>query len=708
MQDSDQHLVLLGGGHSHALVLKRWAMKPNKRPGGLITLVSSAPTSLYSGMVPGLIAGTYTTEEININLPQLADQAGVAFIQAEANGIDPHKKLLNLQGRTALRYTLLSCNIGCITPPIPHAIAIKPLKPALTWIKEHDAEANNTEAPPFTVVGSGLAGVEVVFALRKRWPKRALRLQAKENQLIAAFRKALREAKIELTETEEPIAGPALNCTGSKGPDWLSEHTLPTDSNGRILTTSTLQVIDHPNLLATGDCAAIKDSPRPPSGVWAVRAAKPLARTIEALSKQQQPPKWRPQERALQLLGTSLPKQQAWAIWGQQRIGPMPWIWHWKQKIDRQFIAKFKTQKAMARGETASQEPMLCRGCAAKLPAEPLKEALTFANLKRLGHEPEDAQTIGNATNGQVVLQSVDGFPAVVSDPWMNGRITALHASSDLWACGGTVQSAQALITLPNVNESLQQMLLSQTLAGIQSALQEQGAELIGGHTLEARSSPPTPSSLGIQVGLVVQGGVEQGKPWQKRSLRRGDHLLISRPLGTGVLFAAEMTGDATPEAIAAAKQQMASSQHGLITSLRTLEELSGHAIHAATDITGFGLLGHLLEMLPQDATQRIELEALNIPALPQSLELLADGHASSLAPSNRKAWRALDRHNQESPAIDLKLGRMKPGGREAMAILELLVDPQTCGPLLVAVAPEASQELTSKHPEFRRIGRVL
>lgn len=707
MQDSDQHLVLLGGGHSHALVLKRWAMKPNKRPEGLITLVSSGPTSLYSGMVPGLIAGTYTAEEISIDLPKLADQAGVAFIQAEANGIDPHKKLLNLQGRTALPYTLLSCNIGCITPPIPDAIAIKPLDPALTWIREQDAEANNSQATPFTVVGSGLAGIEVALALRKRWPRRALRLQVKENQLITAFRKALREAGIELTQTEELIAGPALNCTGSQGPHWLRQHKLPTDSNGRILTTSTLQVIDHPNLLATGDCAVINDTPRPASGVWAVRAAKPLARSIEALSKQKQPPKWQPQQRALQLLGTSLPKQQAWAIRGERRFGPMPWIWHWKEHIDRQFIAKFQTQEAMAGGENSGQEPMLCRGCAAKLPAEPLKAALTFADLKSLGHEPEDAQTIGNTDNGQAILQSVDGFPALVSDPWMNGRITALHASSDLWACGGTMQSAQALITLPRVSESLQQILLSQTLAGIQSALHEQGAELIGGHTLEARSSPPTPSSLGIQVGLVVQGGIKQGKPWRKRSLRRGDHLLISRPLGTGVLFAAEMTGDATPEAIAAAKQQMASSQHGLITSLRTLEAQRGNAIHAATDITGFGLLGHLLEMLPQDSTQQIELDALNIPALPQSLELLAEGHASSLAPSNRKAWRALDHHKQQPAAIDLQLGGMKPGSREAMAILELLVDPQTCGPLLVAVDPETSQELTSKHPEFCCIGRV-
>ena len=106
----------------------------------------------------------------------------------------------------------------------------------------------------------------------------------------------------------------------------------------------------------------------------------------------------------------------------------------------------------------------------------------------------------------QELLQSVDGFPALVSDPWLNGRLTALHACSDLWACGAPVSSAMATITLPMVSADEQQELLVQTLAGIRSVLDEQSAELIGGHTMESRSASPLPASLGVQITLTVNG----------------------------------------------------------------------------------------------------------------------------------------------------------------------------------------------------------
>ena len=117
------------------------------------------------------------------------------------------------------------------------------------------------------------------------------------------------------------------------------------------------------------------------------------------------------------------------------------------------------------------------------------------------------------------LLQSMDGFPALVSDPWLNGRLTALHACSDLWACGATVSSAMATITLPMVSADEQQELLVQTLAGIRSVLDEQGAELIGGHTMESRSASPTPASLGVQITLTVNGNSPQS-PWLKSGLR--------------------------------------------------------------------------------------------------------------------------------------------------------------------------------------------
>ena len=109
----------------------------------------------------------------------------------------------------------------------------------------------------------------------------------------------------------------------------------------------------------------------------------------------------------------------------------------------------------------ASSGPMACRGCAAKLPAQPLQAALQQVGL---GGAPEDAAEIAG---DPPLLQSVDGFPALLSDPWLNGRLTALHASSDLWACGAAVDSAQAIVTLPVLDASDQQELLAQTLAGV-------------------------------------------------------------------------------------------------------------------------------------------------------------------------------------------------------------------------------------------------
>ena len=118
--------------------------------------------------------------------------------------------------------------------------------------------------------------------------------------------------------------------------------------------------------------------------------------------------------------------------------------------------------------ESTKATTMLCRGCAAKLPAAPLESALKKAGFQSLSNEPEDATPLPetNDLSGNDVLQSVDGFPALISDTWLNGRLTALHACSDLWASGAKVRSAQAVVTVPLTSSFLQEELLKQTLAG--------------------------------------------------------------------------------------------------------------------------------------------------------------------------------------------------------------------------------------------------
>ena len=278
-------LLLAGGGHSHALLLKRWAMRPTLRPQRRIVLINRHGSALYSGMVPALIAGIDNRDAAAIDLRQLCDRASVAFVQAEIGGIDVHNRQLQLVDRPALAYGLLSLDVGAISR-ISDAggIAIKPLEPALAFLEDQDPDS----AVPFRVVGAGSAGIEVVLALRRRWLHAPLELQSRPRQLGALERRSLAAAQVELIETDlDDQAGPRLLCTGSQAPDWLRTSGLPVDGDGRVRTDPCLEVIGHNNLFAAGDCAVLATAPRPASGVWAVRAAPTLAHNLEARCAQQ-------------------------------------------------------------------------------------------------------------------------------------------------------------------------------------------------------------------------------------------------------------------------------------------------------------------------------------------------------------------------------------------------------------------------------------
>jgi selenide,water dikinase len=271
-----------------------------------------------------------------------------------------------------------------------------------------------------------------------------------------------------------------------------------------------------------------------------------------------------------------------------------------------------------------------------------------------------------------LLLQSLDGFPSLLDDPWLNARLTTLHASSDIWACGAQLQSVQALVTLPEAAAPLQQELLFQTLAGVRSVLDPLGVPLLGGHTLEGRDG------AGLALSLSVNGSVDPQRHWLKGPLQSDQVLLLTRPIGTGVLFAAAMAGVAKPQWIDAALETMQQSQAPLV------ELLQHYGCSACTDITGFGLLGHLAEML--GAGQEVELDPGAIPALAGARTLLEQGQASTLAPSNARA-----------------LARLDPGGgvrlsAPASAVdQQLWIDPQTCGPLLAAL-PASRAEAALEH----------
>ncbi len=699
------HLVLAGGGHSHALILKRWAMKPHLRPRGLITLVNRNSTTIYSGMVPGLIAGHYKRDEVVIDLRALSMSSGVSFINAEIIGLDMSTKCLFLADRPPIRFHTLSLDVGAETldtyQPLglsrgALSMPIKPLEPALNWLDDQDSQ----EQLPFTIIGSGLAGIEIAMALRHRWPSRKLSLHAYTDRISAQLKKALVDACINVLPTGLDINGPTLLCTGSQAPMWLAASGLPVNSFGRVITNDNLQVIAHPCLFAVGDCAVIQNFPRPASGVWAVRVAQPLAKNLERLSRNLPLKSWSPQRHSLQLIGAQINGHgsTAWAWYRKRTFGSHPLLWYLKEFIDKRFIAGFSQLPSMQKNIQVKDVFTSCRGCAAKLPAELLKESLSQAGLGCLVNQPRDAVEIDCHEKEGGLLQSVDGFPALVSDPWLNGCLTALHACSDIWASGAKVVSAQALITLPSTSSEVQKELLTQTIAGIQAALEPQGACLIGGHTFEARSVAPDPVSLGIQVEMCVNGRLEPNtNSWKKEGLQRGDKLLLSKPLGTGVLFAAAMSGSESSKFLDKTISQMLISQHKLLDWMLSLQKATPkhHPIHACTDITGFGLLGHLGEMISASnkflsdvgkaPCLRVHLKAAAIPVLDGALELIDDGYCSTLAPANRSAWEMLKVRDHALPDIDISFEGIAFESRYQKALLELIVDPQTCGPLLVA-----------------------
>ena len=752
-------------------------MQPQRRPLARITLVSRHGSALYSGMVPGLVAGIYPRSACTINLRQLCQRAGVIYVQAEIGGLDPEQQLLLLEGRPALPYDWLSLNLGAVTipsgatftggsyaggaaaggtPPSDSAVGgtihmaaatasattapsatsaafpVKPLEPFLAWCAglstsidsaannsaANDSVANNSAANDSAdrrrvwIQGGGAAAIELAFALRARglapelWLRReGLRLGSRAANHLAE--RWLTNAGICIHRGQQPPVPaelPTLACTGSWGPGWLAAAGLPLDGRGRLLTEASLQVRGQPKIFASGDCGVIASQPRPASGVWAVRAAPVLAENLERLlaggdrsssssssgsgsgsgdSNGQKLRQWRPQAWALQLLadGGVAGAPRALASWGPLALGPSRWLWHWKDRIDRRFMALFEPPAAMAGGGA-----MACRGCAAKLAAAPLAAALERLAQDQSAAEQspiprDDAAVIGQTAHGELLLQSVDGFPALVDDPWLNGRLTTLHACSDLWACGARVDSVLALVTLPAAAPQLQVDLLHQTLAGVQSVLEPLQARLLGGHTMEARDG--IKPEAGLAVSLSANGLVAPERHWPKGPLAPGEVLILTRGLGSGVLFAAAMAGAARPEWLDDALALMQQSQAPVV------EILAAHGCRACTDITGFGLLGHLGEMLasaPAPKALRVELIAEAIPSLPGAIELLQTGYASSLAPANGAALNLL-----EEQVVLTSSAAHQPAANKS-ALLGLLIDPQTCGPLLAVLPAERGE----------------
>ena len=662
-------IVLLGAGHAHVEVLRRFALKPE--PGVRLTLIAREPETPYSGMLPGLIRGEYSHAAIHIDLAPLAAAARVRLILGEATAIDPAERVVTVPGRPRVGYDLLSIDIGGV-PAMPDDTGV-PVKPIGRFL--HRLDRLNEDLPHgvrIAIVGGGPAGAELALALAHRFAERfqPILVCSSSDPIPAApararriVRAALAEAGVELVcgvtaggidEGRLPLSDgsfleveAALWATGVVGPALLAASGLACDDKGCIRVDATLRAIGDDRVFAAGDCATIQGAERPKAGVWAVRAGAHLADNLRRVALGGSPHPWRPQREALVILGLGGGRAVAWRN-GLTVSGAL--IQRWKDRIDRRWMAMYTTMRM----PSDLGESMRCGGCGAKVGAEVLAGALAGLDGTRspdllIGLDAPDDAAVLRPPPGKLLVQSVDHFRAFIDDPYVFGQIAAAHALSDLHAMGARPWTALAVASVPYASGAKMRADLRALLQGATEVLSADGCALIGGHSSEASE---------IALGFAVTGLAEQQQVLRKGGLRAGQVLILTKPLGTGILLAGHMRGLTRSAWLMAAIAQMR------MTNAAAARILMGHNAAACTDVTGFGLAGHLTEMLTASHVAA-ELWPEAIPVLPGARELAEQGVESSLAPDNARALAGM--------------------GRDALTAV--LIDPQTSGGLLAGVS---------------------
>ncbi|PWQ92942.1 selenide, water dikinase SelD [Leucothrix pacifica] len=686
-------VVLIGGGHTHALVLRQWGMNP--LPGARITVINPGPTAPYSGMLPGFVAGHYSRDELDIDLVRLARFAGARVIIGKATGIDREAKLIHVTEREPIAYDIASVDVGIhsampeITGFIEHGVPVKPLEIlSHRWPHYLDQVQDNAS---LAVIGGGVAGVEITLAMMHALQSRGVtatmslidageilggvapRAKAKLLQRLADYGVTLRpDSKVaEVTansirlESGESITSEfSLGAAGARPHAWLSELGLDLHE-GYIVVDEMLRSSD-PTIFAAGDCAHLPDNPRPKAGVFAVRAAPVLWHNLRAALSGNKLILFRPQSDYLKLI--SLGSKMALAEkFGITLSGAA--LWRWKNQIDQTFMAKFyeypsmnveKLPKELASGVTdvlADGKPM-CGGCGAKVGRDVLSQVLkTLPQAGRddvLSQPGDDAAIMRYGEQYQVI--TTDHLRAFTEDVALQARIAAVHAMGDIWAMGAQAQTVLSTIILPRMSADMQARYLSDIMTAASEVFGAQGAEIVGGHT-----------SLGseLTIGFTITG-ISEREPIQLSGGQAGDVLILTKPIGTGTLLAAEMTMKARGEDTIAALNGMKQDQAEAATILQDA--------HAMTDVTGFGLAGHLLGICEASGCGA-ELDLAAIPVLAGAEKLAEQGVHSTLYPDNFKVAAYMDMTEPKS-------------GRET-----LLFDPQTAGGLLAAVSADAANE---------------
>jgi selenide,water dikinase len=334
-------LVLLGGGHAHALVLLKFRDFVSKNLD--VLLVSESPVHTYSGMVPGVIAGHYAVADAQIDLARLARGAGAQFIQGRVQRIDSAGKKVVLESGAALDYNVLSLNLGSVPAGLPaHAIAAKPFD--RFFARWRELLEKGRKAPRIAVAGAGAGGVELAMAMRFALKGRGEMVLFSDRQVLppAVWERlgpALATLGVELRTAAPEACDATFWVTGASALPLLRESGLKTDARGYVLVDAALRSVSHPDIFAAGDNASLEGADLPKSGVYAVRQGEVLAENLKRVVRGMPMLDYVPQRHSLSLISCgakyAIASRGSWSTEGL-------WVWWWKNLLDRRWIAKFR------------------------------------------------------------------------------------------------------------------------------------------------------------------------------------------------------------------------------------------------------------------------------------------------------------------------------------------------------------------------------
>ena len=683
----NKQLVLIGGGHANVQVLKKLCM--NEYRGLNLILISEGYEAIYSGMTPGYIKKFYSLDDISIDLQRLCFNAGATFIKDKVINLDCENRKVNLKNNPSVSFDVLSINSGSISNNRitslnndSKIISVKPISSLIANLSHIDNLVENSSRKKVSIVGGGVAAFELSFALYKRYNGNislniiSSPLLAEKNLNISTINRLKKIAKnlginlisnqvitisnseIALDNEDKILSDCVLLSTGASLPDWLEKSDLEKTENF-IAINHQLQSLKHKNIFVTGDAATIKNYKRSKSGVMAVRQGEVLKENLFLFLLKKPLKKFKPQNNWLYLIGTH--KNSAVLNYFNFSFSGN-WCWQLKKIIDLNFMRKFSfseqngmNKKIYNLNNFNDYTPkMYCQGCGSKVSKNTL---INFLSNQNNNKELSDSTEI--KFEQSAVLQTIDHIKLFKSiNPYDFGIISYLHSQNDILSAGGSVHSLSVSIGVPFSENLVESFYLEYFMRGIQIEASKDDAYLAAGHSYQTEEPAVT---------ITMNGSIKQKS--KKYLANEGNLIYLSKPLGTGYLLAAYFQNS---------QLLSISDFEKLLKYLKTSNDSAAksgfsYGSQLMTDISGFGLASHLGDIC-QSSNLSAKIDLNKDILINDKLEILNNFESSGYKNNHLSSFDSID-INENHPLI------------------KIIFDPQTNGPLLMAIDKNKKNE---------------